>query len=159
MGKLGDIDNDNQEGKDEISLAIPLKHLNNFWRSLKMPLINCEIELILNWSTNRVILSNTRRDGSNIKPTVNVSATNATFKITETKLNVPVVTLSTKNDKTLLEQLRTGFERTIKCNKYRSEMTNQTKNNNLNYLIDPTFTKVNRLLASSFENKNDRPYF
>ena len=44
---------------------------------------------------------------------------------------VPVVTLSTENDKTLLEQLRTGFKRTIKWNKYRSEMTNQTKNNNL----------------------------
>ena len=69
---------------------------------------------------------------------------------------VPVVTLSTENDKKHLEQLRTGFKRTIKWNKYRSEMTNQTKNNNLNYLIDPTFTKVNRLLVLSFENENDR---
>ena len=72
---------------------------------------------------------------------------------------VPVVTLSTENDKILLEQLRTGFKRTIKWNKYRSEMTNQTKNNNLNYLIDPTFTKVNRLLVLSFENENDRTSF
>ena len=59
----------------------------------------------------------------------------------------------------LLEQLRTGFKRTIKWNKYRSEMTNQTKNNNLNYLIDPTFTKVNRLFVLSFENENDRTSF
>ena len=59
---------------------------------------------------------------------------------------VPVVTLSTENDKKLLEQLRTGFKRTIKWNKYRLEMTNQTKNN-LNYLIDPTFTKINRLFV------------
>ena len=72
---------------------------------------------------------------------------------------VPVVTLSTENDKRLLEQLRTGFKRTIKWNKYRSEMTNQTKNNNLNYLIDPTFTKVNRLFVLSFENENDRASF
>ena len=69
---------------------------------------------------------------------------------------VPVVTLSTENDKTLLEQLRTRFERTIKWNKYKSEMTNQTKNNNLNYLIDPTFTKVHRLFVLSFENEDDR---
>ena len=60
-------------------------------------------------------------------------------------MQVPVVSLSTENDKRLLEQLRTGFKRTIKCNKYRSEMTNQTKNKNLNYLIDPIYTKVNRL--------------
>ena len=56
---------------------------------------------------------------------------------------VPVVTSSTENDKRLLEQLRAGFKRTIKWNKYRSEMTNETKNNNLNYVIDPTFIKFN----------------
>ena len=69
---------------------------------------------------------------------------------------VPVVMLSTKNDKKHLEQLRTGFKRTIKWKKYRSEITNQTKNNNLNYLIDPTFTKFNIFLPLSFENENDR---
>ena len=72
---------------------------------------------------------------------------------------VPVVTLSTENDKTPLEQLRTGFKRTIEWNKYRSEMTNQIKNNNVNYLIDPAFTKVNRLFVLSFKNKEDRTSF
>ena len=72
---------------------------------------------------------------------------------------VPVVTLSTENDKRLLEQLKTGFKRTIKWNKYRSEMTDQTQNNNLNYFIDPTFTKVNRLFVLSFDNENDRISF
>ena len=67
--------------------------------------------------------------------------------------------MSTENDKTLLEQLRTGFERTIKWSKYRLEMTNQTQNNNLNYLIDPTFTKLNRLFVLLFENENDRTSF
>ena len=85
--------------------------------------------------------------------------TNSTFKITDTQLYVPVVTLSTKNDKTLLEKLTKGFKRTIKLNKYGSEMTNQTQNNNLNYLIDPTFTKVNRLFVLSFENEDDRRSF
>ena len=72
---------------------------------------------------------------------------------------VSVVTLSTENNKRLLEQLRTVFKRTIKRNKDRSEMTDQTKNDNLNYLIDPTFTKVNRLFVLSFENENDRTSF
>ena len=76
---------------------------------------------------------------------------NATFQITDTKLYVPVVTLSKENDIKLLEQLKSGFKRTIKWNKYRSQMTVQSNNNNLNYLIDPTFTKVNRLFVLSFE--------
>ena len=72
---------------------------------------------------------------------------------------VPVVTLSTENGKAFLEQLRTGFKRTIKWNKYKSDMTNQSKNNNLNYLIDPTFIKFNRLFVLSFENEDDRTSF
>ena len=75
----------------------------------------------------------------------------ATFQITDTKLYVPVVTLSKENDIKLLEQLKTGFKRTIKWNKYRSQMTIQPQNNNLNYLIDPTFTNVNRLFVLSFQ--------
>ena len=63
------------------------------------------------------------------------------FQMTDTKLYVPVVTLSDENDKKLLEQLISGFKRTVKCIKYRSKMT---QTNNLNYLIDPTFTKYNR---------------
>ena len=85
--------------------------------------------------------------------------TNATFKITDVKLYVPVLPLSTKNDKIHLEQLGTGFKRTIKWNKYRFEMTDQTQNNNLNYLINPTFTKVNRLFVLLFENEDDRKSF
>ena len=69
---------------------------------------------------------------------------------------VPLVTLSAQDDNKLLEQLKTGFKRTIKWNKCRSEMSNQNKTDNLNYLADPTFTKVNRLFVLSFENENDR---
>ena len=73
---------------------------------------------------------------------------------------VPVVTFSTEDDNRLLETgLKTGFKRTIKWNKYRSEMSKQTKTNNLNCLIDPTFCKVNRLFVLSFKNVDDRTSF
>ena len=129
-----------------------------------MPLINCEISLTLTWSENCVLTdiktqTAAAAQGDNPARERIDAPTNATFKITDTKLYVPVVTLSTENDKTVLKQIRTGFKRTIKWNKYRSEMTNQTKNNNLNYLIDPTFNKINRLLVLSFENENDRTSF
>ena len=73
------------------------------------------------------------------------------FQIKDTKLYVPVVTLSKENDIKLLEKLKSGFKKTIKWNKYRSQMTIQNNNNNLNYLIDPTFTSVNTLFVLSFE--------
>ena len=67
------------------------------------------------------------------------------FQITDRKLCVPVVTLSL-----LLQQLKSEFKRTIKWDKYRSQMTVQSNSNNLNYLIDPTFTKINRLFVLPF---------
>ena len=148
----------NKIGKKEVEIAVPLKYLSNFWRTLDMPLTNCEVSLILTWSRKCVITSMKRRIITNTRQR-DTSPTNATFQITDTKLYVPIVTLSTENNKRLLEQLRTGFKRTINWNKYRSEMTNQTQNNNLNHLIDPTFTKVNRLFILSFVNENDRTSF
>ena len=83
--------------------------------------------------------------------------TDATFEIMDTKLYVPFVI---QNDNKLLEQLKTGFKRTIKWKKYRSETSNQTKTNNLLYhLIDPTFNTVNRLFVLSFENEDNRTSF
>ena len=95
------------------------------------------------------------QDGNPARPAINAS-TGSTFKITDTKLYVPVVTLSTQEDNKLLRQLKTGFKRTIKWNKYRLEMSNKTKNNNLDYLIDSTFFKVNRLIVLSFETGDYR---
>ena len=80
-----------------------------------------------------------------------VASSGATLKITDTKLYVSAVTLSKENDIKLLEKLKPGFKKTIKWNKYRSQMTIQNNNNNLNYLIDPTFTNVNRLFVLSYE--------
>ena len=97
-----------------------LKHLSNFLETLDMSLINCEINLILTWCENCVLTSKATRDADpDVNPTVAAiyNPTNATFKITDTKLYVPVVTLSTEHDKKLLEQLRTGFKRIIKWNK------------------------------------------
>ena len=83
---------------------VPLKYLSNFWRTLEMPLINCEIELILDWSTNCVIIST---NNANQFPT---------FTITETNLYVPVLTLSTQDNSKLLPQLKNGFKKTITWN-------------------------------------------
>ena len=85
--------------------------------------------------------------------------TGTTFEITDTNLYVPAVTLSTEDDNKLLEQLKAGFTRTIKWQKYTSEMPNPTEIHNLNYLIDPTFSKVNRFFVLSFKNDQDRTSF
>ena len=125
-----------------------------------MLLINCEVFLTLTRFENCVLTDITTQSATAAqRDNPARPAINAPANATDTKLYVPVVTLSIESDKRLLEQLRTRFKRTIKWNKYRSEMTNQTKNNNLNYLIDPTFTKVNRLFVLSFENENDRTSF
>ena len=143
----------------ELEIVVPLKHLSKFWRTLDIPLMNCEINLILTWSENCVITSKTARDvDPDTDPAVAAvnNLTNATFQIKDTNLYIPVVTLSAKNDNKISEQLETGFKTTIKWNKYRSEMTTQTKTNNLNSLIDPIFNKANRLFVLSFENEDDR---
>ena len=129
-------------GKNETEVVIPLKYLNSFWRTVNIPLIGCEIALILTCSKNYVLADVTE---------ANNSPTELEFQITDRKLYVPVVTLSKENDKKLLEQLTSGFKRTVKWIKYRSQMTIQFQNNNLSYLIDPTFAIVNRLFVLSFE--------
>ena len=123
--KLGDIDNENKGNKGNVENAVPLKHVSIFWRSLAIPLFNCEVSLTLTWSKHCVILSKAKIDAvaatelsatnvSNRVFGVNVSARNATFKITDTKLYVPFVTLSTEDDNNFLEQLKSGFIKTIK---------------------------------------------
>ena len=157
----GKLEGGNLE-KEDVEIAVPLKHLSTLWRTSDMPLINCEVSLALTWSKSCVLTSKaTRKANPDADPVVNEIniSTNATFKITDTKLYVPVVTLSAENDNKLLEQLNTGFKRTFTWNKYRSKIFNQTKNNNLNYLIDPTFTNVNRIFVLSFVNEADKTSF
>ena len=126
-----------------------------------MPLINCEVSLNLTWSKKCVLTNITTQaarasQGDNPgRPVINPPRS-ATLQIIDTKLYAPGVILSAENDDNFLEQLKSGLKRNIRWNKYRSEMTNQTKTNNLNYLIDPTFNKVNRLFVLSFENEETR---
>ena len=144
--------------KSYVKTVVSLKHFSNFWSSLNILLINCEIELILTWFKNCVLISKaTRHANYNANPRVSKinNPENAIFQITNTKLCVPFVNLSKENDIKPLEQLKSGFKRTIKWNKYRSQMTIQPQNNNLNYLIDPTLTNVNRLFVLSFPRNNN----
>ena len=144
--------------KNDVKVVVPLKHLSNFWRHLDIPLINCEAELILTWCKNCVLIDkSTRKPNYGANPRVYEidNPEDSTFEIADTKLYVPVVILSKEDDIKLLEQLKSGFKRTINWNKYRSQMTIQPQNNNLNYLIDPTFMSANRLSVLSFPRNNN----
>ena len=135
----------------QIILAIPLKYLGNFWRALNIPLISCEKSLELKWNKNCVITS--QQMGVNLDGGNTATPTGATFAINDCKLYVPAVTLSKDDEIKLLTNLKSGFNREIIWNKYRSQMTTEALNNNLNILIDPTFTNVNVL---AYQNADDR---
>ena len=95
--------------KNDLKIVVPLKYLSNFWRSLNIPLINCEVELILTWFKNCVLIEKlTREDNCNDNTIVYEinNPENAIFQITDTTLYVPVVTLSKENDIKLSEQLK-----------------------------------------------------
>ena len=151
----------NKNGKQEIELAIPFKYLGNFWRALNIPLISCEVSLELKWNKNCVITSLEERQVDAGPPVVRDNApTGATLAINDCKLYIPVVTLSKDNEIKLLTNLKSGFKREIIWNKYRLQMTTEAINNNLNILIDPTFTNVNRLFVLAYgQVNNDRQSF
>ena len=157
----GQIDNPiyivNKNGTQEVELAIPLKYLGNFWRALNIPLISCEVSLELKWDKKCVITSLEQIDigGGNRDN----APTGATLSITDCKLYVPAVTLSKDDEIKLLTNLKSGFKREIIWNKYRSQMATEAINNNLNILIDPTFTNVNRLFVLAYQTANDRQSF
>ena len=102
-----------------------------------MPLINCEVNLILTWSSTCVITNSTGA---------------GRFAITNTKCFVPVVTLSSK----LLQQLKSNFQRTINWNKYQSDPKTYAQNRYLNQLVYSSFQGVNRFFVLSFDNENNR---
>ena len=90
-------------------------------------------------------------------PAAATATTSARFRKNNTKLYVPVFTLSTIDNIKFSENIKQGFKRTISWNKYRSEITTQPKNNNLDYLIDPTFRNINKLFVLSFKNGDNNP--
>ena len=132
------------DGTKDVEIMVPLKYLSNFWRTLEMPLIKCEVNLILTWSSTCVIISAGNANQA------------ATFAITDTKLYVPVVTLSTQENAKLLQQLKSGFKRVINWNKYLSKPELLAQNPNLNHLVEPSFQGVNRLFVLAFENEDHR---
>ena len=144
----------NRNGTEEVELAMPLKYLGNFSRALNIPLISSEVSLELKWDKNCIITSLEQRDigGGNRDN----APTGATLAINDCKLYVPAVTLSKDDEIKLLTNLKSGFKREIVWNKYRSQMTTEAVNNNLNILIDPTFTNVNRLFVLAYQNADDR---
>ena len=150
----------NRLGKEYMELAIPLKYLGYFWRALNIPLISCEVSLELKWNKNCVITSLQQRQVDAGPPAVYGTTTGATFAINDCKLYIPVAPLSKDDEIKLLTNLKSGFTREITWNKYRSQMTTEAANNNLNILIDPTFTNVNRLFVLAYEQDNyDRQSF
>ena len=146
----------NKVGKQDVELAIPLKYLGNFWRALNITLISCEVSLELKWNKKCAITSLQQVQVDDGPPVVNGSPTGATLAINDCKLYVPVVTLSKDDEIKLLTNLKSGFTREIIWNKYRSQMSTEAINNNLNILIDPTFTNVNRLFVLAYQTADDR---
>ena len=125
-----------------------------------MPLISCEIFLELKLNKNCIITSLEEREVDDGPPVVrDDSPAGATLAINDCKLHIPVVTFSKDDEIKLLTNLKSGFTREIELNKYRSQMSTEEENNNLNILIDPTFTNVNRLFLLAYQNANDRQSF
>ena len=150
----------NKNGTQNIELAVPLKYLGNFWRALNMPLISCEVSLELKWNKNYVITSLERRQVDAGPPIIRDNApTGATLAINDCKLYIPVVTLSKDDEMKLLTNLKSRFKSEIKWNKYRSQMSAEAANNNLNILIDPTFTNANRLFVLAYPDAGYRQSF
>ena len=131
----------NNDNEKDVEIMVPLKYLSNFWGTLEMPLIICEVNLILTWSLTCVV-------------TDSVDA--RTFAITDTKLYVPVVTLSTQENTKFLQQLKSGFKRVINWNRYLSKSELLRRNANLNHLVEPSFQGVNRLFVLTFEGDAQR---
>ena len=119
----------------DVEIMVPLNYLSNFWRTLEMIIINCKFNLILTWPRDSVI-TNSKGEGK--------------LKITDAKLYVPVITLSSQDNAKLLQQLKSGFKRTINWNWYQSEPKTYPQDRYSNNLINPSFQGVNRLFVLSF---------
>ena len=125
-----------------------------------MPLISCEVSLELKWDKNCVKTSLEQRQVDAGPPVVRYNVpTGAALNINDCKLYIPVLTLSKDDEIKLLTNLKSGFKRETKWNKYRSQMSTEAINNNLNILIDPTFTNVNRLFVLACQDDTNRQSF
>ena len=141
---LGNPEVANNVARRNVKIVVPLKYLSDFFRSLKMPLINCKIKLNLTWK-RKCILSNQRGD--------------AVFIINDTKLYVPVVTLSKEDNKGFIEQQNKGFQRSIYWNEYKTKEQNEDADANVfKYInLDPSFQGFNRLFVMAYNRADGQP--
>ena len=132
---------DNNGVFKDVKIAVPLKYLSNFWRLLEIPLVNCKIHLELNWSKDCAMFT----------------IANTTFKITNTKLYVPTVTLSSKDNVKLVKLLEEGFKRPVYWNECQTkiETRNSDKNNLTRFPLNTSFQGVKRLFVLAFKNTNN----
>ena len=133
---VGKTKNDGSSFVKDTKIVVPLKYLSNFWRSLEMPLINCKVHLELNW----------------IEDCILSSAGNSTkFEITDAKLHVPIVTLSTKDSVNLTKQLTEGFKRSLYWNNYQTKPAIVIeKGTNIYELLNASFQGVRRLFVLAY---------
>ena len=132
-------DQTGDNGIKDVEIMVPLKYLSYFCRTLEMPLTSYQLNFILIWSANLIMVSS------------NNSNQGATFSIAEVKLYVLVVTLSTQDNAKLSQQIKSGFKKTIKQNKYMSKPELLRQNGNLNHLVESFFQEINRLFVLLFE--------
>ena len=134
----------NNIAKINVKVVLPLKYLSNFFRSLEMPLINCKIKLNLTRKKDCVLSTD---DG------------NAVFIINDTKMCVPVVTLSKEDNKDFTEQQNKGFQRSIYWNEYKTKEINENADANVfKYInLDPSSQGVNRLFVMAYNRANGQP--
>ena len=131
--------------KSKVKIVVPLKYLSNFWRSLEMPLINCKVELSLKWYDKCLL----------------TTATTATFKITDAKLYVPIVTLSVEDNAKLTKLLNEGFKRPNYWNEYKVTPSNiaEIGADYIQYyiteLLDSRWQDVKRLFVLAYDNTAD----
>ena len=128
--------------KSKVKIALPLKYLSNLWRSLEIPLINCKVELSLKWY-DRYLLT---------------TANTAAFKITDTKLYVPIVTLSVEDNAKLTKSLNEGFKRPVHWNKYKVtpnkivEIAAADSQYYIRELLDSSWRGLKRLFVLAYDN-------
>ena len=148
---IGDTEADGT--KQRIKVAILLKYLSNFWRSLEIPLINCKVEISLNWIENCVLT--TAEVAANADTT---GVNSATFKITDVKLYLPVVTLSVGDNLKLTKQSDKGFKRSAYWKEYKVidnkkvEITNANDEEPMRELLSSSYQGVKILFALAYDN-------
>ena len=135
VGKTANHNNGKSSVKDA-KIVVPLKYFCNFWRSLEMPLITCKVYLKLNWIEDCILSS---------------AGDSAKFEITDAKLHVPIVTLSTKDSANLTKQLNEGFKRSVYWNSYETKPAKVIEQGkNIYELLNASFQGVKRLFVLAY---------